>query len=162
MKKILMSIISLAFMALSTSAMAATANSTLNVSATGVITCTSTSTPISFGNYDGRGATGLGSAGASCNAAGVPVVISLNGGAHFDVATSTRRLANGTNFLNYEIYGNVSRSSIFGDGTHGVPFSMTTNTIGHGANHAAYGIILAGQNVAVGAYTDIVDVTVTY
>jgi len=159
MKKILMSIISLAFMALSTSAMAATATGTLNVSATGVVTCTSGSTPINFGNYDGTAAVDvMGGVNVSCNT-GTTVTYSLDTGANYDTANATRRLANGTNYLAYEVYQSSANSIIFGDGTHG---STLTRTYTGAGGHAAWGHLAAGQNIVAGAYSDVINVTVTY
>jgi len=165
MKKILMSIISLAFMALSTSAMAATtAPAPLAVSATGVISCTSTSADIVFGTYDATvDKTASGSAGATCNAGAVALTISIDTGANYDTVGATRRLINGSNYLNYEIYQTSAQTTIFGDGTHGSTVSMNSgSTAPHAASHTALGVLLAGQSLVAGAYSDTVNVTVTY
>jgi len=165
MKKILMSIISLAFMALSTSALAATtAPAPLAVSATGVISCTSTSTDIAFGNYDGTVdiKPASASAGAQCNAGGVLLTIRLDNGAHYDSANNTRRLANGGSFLNYEIYINNQYTTIFATGARGSSLVGATDATTHAVSKGAWGLLPAGQSLVAGAYSDIVNVTVVY
>lgn len=97
-----------------------------------------------------------------------PVTIALDKGmTALGAAAGTltqRRLVNGTNFLNYNIYTNASYTTIWGDGTAGTftqsgALSKTVETM----SWVLYGRIPAGQlNAAPGTYTDTVQVTVTF
>jgi spore coat protein U-like protein len=73
----------------------------------------------------------------------------------------------GTNTLSYNIYWSTAYSQIMGDGTGGSfagsagPFTVTAG----GSNYATgtmYGAIPAAQDAAVGSYSDIITMTVTY
>jgi len=160
MKKILMSIIGMAFMSLSTSAAAVTnAPMAMDVNATAVVSCTTTTSPLAFGNYSGAQVVASGGAGATCNAANHPFTMSFDQGANFNV---TRRMADGAgNFMNYEIYTDSTRATVAGDGTYGTIVNTQTGTAGY-LSRAVWGAIPAGQLTTPGIYTDVVNVTVTY
>jgi spore coat protein U-like protein len=130
--------------------------------------CTVSNSAINFGIYDPLDPTNddnnAGSVQISCKVTG-------SGTALIDVALGAaagtltqRRLVNGTNFLNYNIYTNPSYTTIWGDGTAGTftqsgALSKTVETM----SWVLYGRIPAGQlNAAPGTYTDTVQVTVTF
>lgn len=76
---------------------------------------------------------------------------------------SPRTLVSGANTLNYNLFLNSARSTIWGDGTGGT--SLVSGSIGLlllPNNHTIYGRIPGGQNLASGSYSDTITVTVTY
>ncbi len=79
---------------------------------------------------------------------------------------SPRRMSSGGNTLNYNLFTNIIRTTIWGDGTGGS--SKVSDGYVLGAlvptvrNYTIYGRIPAGQNVASGGYTDSITVTVNY
>ncbi len=79
-------------------------------------------------------------------------------------SSANRRMANGGNTLNYNIYKNSGYSQIYGNGTGGTviisnAYSFITSRTD---NYAIYSKIPALQNVYVGNYSDSVSVTVTW
>lgn len=72
----------------------------------------------------------------------------------------TRRMRSGANFINYELYRDAGRTQAFGATIGTDTFAGT----GSGAAQTipVYGRVPAQANVAVGDYTDIVTITVTY
>ncbi|MBL8511491.1 MAG: spore coat protein U domain-containing protein [Betaproteobacteria bacterium] len=78
-----------------------------------------------------------------------------------------RQMALGAERLNYNIYTNAARTTIWGDGTSGttaVTGTFTLNTIGgtSNRNHTMRARIPQGQDVAAGNYTDTVTITLTF
>ncbi|MCT7951353.1 spore coat U domain-containing protein [Ancylothrix sp. C2] len=93
-----------------------------------------------------------------------PTSIDLDNGQNFN---TTRRMAQGTNFLGYQLYKDTGRTSVWGTGaTNGVvPDTSTSRTSALTAGSSAiviYGQIPAGQDIPGGAYTDTVNITVNY
>ena len=73
---------------------------------------------------------------------------------------TTRRMANGSNYVSYNIYSNSGRSAVWGN-------TVSTNTVagtGSGSAQAltVYGRVPSQATPAAGTYTDTVTVTVTY
>jgi spore coat protein U-like protein len=120
--------------------------------------CTSAVLPVAFGAYNPFTDQNSDSTGA-VNVICVPpaaYTISLSSGqGSFDA----RSMINGPFRLHYNLYTNVSRSVVWGDGTGG---SSTVGGSGATANYAIYGRIPANQNVGAGAYNDGVVVTVSF
>jgi len=130
--------------------------------------CTVSNSSINFGVYDP-----LDPISDDNNAGGVQISCKVTGSgtAVVDVALGAsagtlaqRRLVNGSNFLNYNIYTDPSYTIIWGDNTAGtsiqsVNLSKTLETW----SWTLYGRIPAGQlSAAPGTYTDTVQVTVTF
>lgn len=124
--------------------------------------CTVTATSINFGNYDITSTVDLDSTGTitvTCsNDRNVVIAIgpSLNGG------INPRRMKHSilNDFLNYNIYQDIARTTIWGDGTNGTS-PMIVNRIPRSRTYTFYGRIFAGQDVSAGSYTDALVVTVT-
>jgi spore coat protein U-like protein len=80
---------------------------------------------------------------------------------------ATRKMFSGANALNYNIYWSTAYNQIVGDGTGG-SFAGTAGpfvVLAGGSNTATgtfYGLSPASQDVAPGAYSDVITVTVTY
>ncbi len=132
--------------------------------------CTVGATPVNFGNYDiflNIPVDSTGTVSVSCSAnvpkATLSLGISPNSGSF---NPRKMRRSGGTDLLNYNIYTDASRTTIFGDGNSGTakielrrpppggkpePWSQTITI---------YGRIPPGQDVSVGNYTDALTVTV--
>jgi len=154
MKKIYLSIAAItASMAVVLNANAYVANSSLDVGVTIVDSCSASTTPVYFGNVpSGNGATAAGTVDVSCTA-GVGYTVALGVGNNDD--TVTRRMTDGTNFLSYTLYDNVTAAA-WGDGTFGGTVSGT------GTTSFTVDATMTGAAVPTGPYSDVVAVTVTY
>jgi len=138
----------------------------LDVSATVVANCTITANALNLGNYDPVGANAAAAATAtttlsvSCTS-GETADVTLGEGTHVGAGSTAadpnRRLSDGTNFLNYGLFTDVTRLVEWG------------NTVGTGVQHTGtgsavaitvYGSIPAAQNVPAGVYTDTVVATI--
>lgn len=158
MKKILLPVALLSSgLAVVGTANAATATSTLDVSANIISACTTATAPVSFGTVvSGSGASASGSVDVTCDS-GVPYTVALDAGQYDDGAT--RRISDGAaNFLSYTLVDGTSAD--WGDGT---TFGGTVAGTGTGAvvNHVVDATLI-GAAVPVGTYSDIVNVTVNY
>lgn len=134
--------------------------------------CTVSATAVSFGTYNVLSPTPTDANGTvtlSCAAHPVALVlgytISLSTGGSGSFAP--RRLSSGAHQLQYQLYTNLPRTAIWGDGSAGtsvVSGGLTLSLIvPASAPHAVYGRIPAQQSAAVaGAHADVITVTVAY
>ena len=145
-------------------ASAATTSSTLSVDATVTANCTVSTSALDFGDVDplsGSNIDGTGGIVVTCTS-GTAWTASAGIGSGSGASFTSRRMSAGSNLLNYNLYTNSSRSSVWGDGT------ASTATIGGTGNGSAqnstvYGRIASGQtSVPPGSYSDTVSVTVSY
>jgi spore coat protein U-like protein len=137
------------------------------------VNCTASASGIAFGIYNPLSAVANASTGSlrvTCNGSGtgsanVTLNVSLSAGLSGSYAT--RKMFSGVNALNYNIFWSTAYNQIIGDGTGGSfagsagPFVVPAG----GSNFATgtlYGLMPASQDVAPGAYSDIITVTVTY
>lgn len=144
-------------------ASAATATSTLSVSATVLKSCTVATTPVLFGNYDPTSATaktGTGSVAVTCTS-GTSYDVGLDAGAGTGATVASRKLTLSSNTLNYALYSDSGYTSVWGV-TIGTDVVHATAPVSLVNTHTVYGSIPAGQGATLGAYTDTVNVTVTY
>lgn len=167
MKRVLKSLLlagaALAVLAAARPAEAQQITITANVPATCRFTNSAT---IAFGSYDPVvanatvNATQTGTITLQCTK-GTNFTVAIDNGGNF---TTTRRMAGPlgppAEFLNYELYqdgGHTQRwgSTLGTDLVTGTSVSMAPNV------HTVYAMIPAAQDVAVGAYQDVVNVTVT-
>lgn len=142
---------------------AATQTASLAVSATVNNNCAITTTALAFGTYDPittHATADLDNTGTVVIACtkGATTSIELNLGAN--AAVSQRRLKSGVNFLNYEVYQDSTRATVWGTGTAkldtGVAPSKAART------YTAYGRVAMNQDVPSGSYTDTVTATVNF
>lgn len=88
--------------------------------------------------------------------------VGLNAGANPTIAgdVNTRRMANATNYVSYQMYSNSGRTTVWGD----TVLINTVASVGTGAAqaHTVYGRVPAQTTPVAGTYTDTVTVTVTY
>jgi spore coat protein U-like protein len=84
-------------------------------------------------------------------------VFELDGGG--TGSTSARKMTAGHNSLNYQLYRNANRSSVFGTGSSA---HTEIRLVAGGGNIPVYGRIPANQTVPAGNYADTVNVTLTF
>lgn len=159
--------------ALGFAAFGASAQTTGNVvvSANVIAACNITVANLAFGNYDSLAASPLqGSASVSvaCSQGSVPV-IALGGGGNLSGAQ--RRMNQGAAFLNYDLFKPATNAASaacaytdsWGDGgAYGTAFTTTAAPSLASRAYNICGQIPAGQNAAVGAYSDTVVATITF
>jgi spore coat protein U-like protein len=127
--------------------------------------CSISTTPVNFGSYDVLSASSTDSSGAIsvyCNSATYvtgSIGPSFNSGG-FD--PRQMRLTTGSELMDYNLYTDVVRTQIWGDGTGDtltvsgtVPNKVTTN-------FTIYGRIPAGQDILAGLYTETLTVTISW
>lgn len=126
--------------------------------------CTFTGvTNVSFGAYNVYAAlpnnNGVGSLTINCNNQGSATKnVTLSTGQSNSYAS--RIMSSGVNHLNYNLYTNSARTTVWGDGTGGSNI-MTVSRNGS-TTLSIYGTIPAGQDASVGSYTDSITITVTF
>ena len=143
---------------------AATATTSLDVSASVTNNCTISAAALGFGSYDPVVANatgnldGTGVVTVACTK-GATATIALGGGNN--ASGSTRRLADGSgNYLTYELYSNSGRTNVW---------NTTTGTLSTGAapskasrDFTVYGRVEPNQDVPAGSYSDAVVATVNF
>jgi spore coat protein U-like protein len=148
-------------------ASAATQTSDLHVSATVAASCTiDASAGLAFGTYDPivtNASTDLAATGSldtTCTN-GFDATVTLGQGANAGAGSTdsapVRRMTDGTNFLNYELYTAADHATVW-DNTTGTTVTET----GAPVTTDVFGVVTAGQNVPAGSYTDTVVATVTF
>lgn len=145
-------------------ASAATTSSTLSVDATVTANCTVSTSALAFGAVDplsGANIDGTGGITVTCTS-GTAWTASAGIGSGTGASFTSRRMSDGSNLLNYNLYTTAGRTTVWGDG------SGSTGTLGGTGSGSAqsatvYGRIGSGQtSVPPGNYADTVSVTVTY
>ena len=115
---------------------------------------------VSFGNYDVFTANATESTGELIVTCSVETPYTLKLDPNSSGNFSERKMSNGTDFLTYNIYSDVARTLVWGDGTNSsVTISGQTGTTGQ---HPFYGRIPAKQNVSVGNYSDTIIITIVF
>lgn len=151
-------------------AMAGTSTASLAVSSAVAINCTVSTASVAFGSYDpvstnaasGADLDGTGTLNVACTK-GATVTADLSNGAN--VSGTQRRLANGVNFLNYDLYRDSGRTLAWtsGAGNNVNPYAPSaTATTNAATNVTVYGRIPKGQDAASGSYSDTVTVTLNF
>lgn len=132
--------------------------------------CTTSATAVGFGSYnplsvlntDATGTVTVTCSGLAGLLIGYEILLSRGGAGSY----TPRRMASGGNTLNYNLYTDITRSTIWGDNTGGsarVTGSILLQLlVSVSNNHVVYGRIPALQNVATGSYADSITVTVNY
>ena len=120
--------------------------------------CTVAAQGVNFGSYDQFAPydlDGIGNIRVECDAA-TAVEISLGAGSD---GYAVRRMTAGSDELLYNLYTNVMRTTVWGDGTGG---SGTVSTNALSADLTVYGSVPSRQNPRPGVFADTVIVTITY
>lgn len=153
-------------MTISSSTQAATATSQFQVSATVLDSCLVAATNLVFGSYAPSSGNVLNATSvvtATCTA-GTDYEIALDtgsNGSNSGTITTRAMASESSNYLNYELYLDESRSTVWGDVSSGNTVQNTSALLGVNT-HTVYGQIPADQYVPAGLYSDTIQVTVTY
>jgi spore coat protein U-like protein len=146
-------------------AFAATTTSTLDVSATVTSNCVVSTSPIAFGNVDvtnGSNVDGTGGISVTCTS-GTGWTASADAGGGTGASLVVRKMSDGTNLLNYALYTDSGRTSVWGDGAGGTTATIAGTGNGVAQATTIYGRVPSGQtSLPAGDYDDTVTVTVTY
>ena len=126
--------------------------------------CTIGTSPLSFGIYNVFAGTPLDSTGSLtylCTPPSVSIQIALDrGGAP---TFNPRRMLKGSEVLNYNLYLNAARTTIWGDGTGGSQaFTDHTPPFRRTVVVPIYGRIPALQDVSAGTYSNTITATVQF
>jgi len=140
-------------------ALAATATTTFQVTATVLSTCLVSATPLAFGNYSGAQTDATSTVSVTCTNT-TPYNVGLDAGLSTGATVTTRAMQNGSNTLGYALYSDSARTVNWGN-TPGTDTVAGTGT-GLAQTLTVYGRIPAGSLPAPGAYADTITVTVTY
>ena len=143
-------------------AQAQTATTTFRVTARVNAVCEVTSNDLAFGTYNPKASsphqvTTL--VRATCTP-GSTYQVGLNEGTSPGATINQRKMASGTNALNYQLYSDSARSSIWGN-TQGTD-TVTGVGTGLSQDHTVFGAIPAAQGVPAGDYSDTITVRIYY
>jgi spore coat protein U-like protein len=170
MKKILVPFaLVLTVVAFAPAALAGTATNPLTLSATVINNCTISTTAVAFGNYDplsGSVTQASGTVVITCTKNAAPT-ITLGNGNNFLV---NRRLTDGTNFMNYEIYQPATNAvgaacaytQRWGTAAGAETFSPVAAPSKAARTYNVCGQIGAGQDLAAAVFNDTVVATVNF
>ena len=161
MKKLILTVLTLALVAIAPAAFAGTASGTLTVQASVAANCTISSTAtLDFGAYDPVTANavspkdGTAAMTVACTKGFVPTI---------GIPPAGRTMTGGGDTLNYELYQNPGRSTVWGDGTGGTTLFTPPSAPGKGGTaYTIYGRIPGGQDVGVASYSGTILVTVNF
>jgi spore coat protein U-like protein len=139
------------------------------VTGAGAVTCTVTSSGIAFGAYSGVSTSNSDSTGSITVRCVTPVAArvtyQLHLGAGGSGAHSGRQLGSGNNRLNYNLYTEPLRRTVWGDGNGGTSRQGFSSTIPPGetvTEFVVYSRIPPGQRPRPGVYTDSLIVSIMY
>lgn len=139
-------------------------SSPLAVNATVTANCTISTSALAFGSVDtlsGSPVLGTGGVTITCTS-GTGWSAAADAGAGSGATLDTRRMTAGSDTLNYMLYTDSGRTTVWGDGS-GSTAAITSTGSGSAQSVTIYGRVPAGQTgVPAGSYSDTVGVTVTY
>jgi spore coat protein U-like protein len=127
--------------------------------------CQVSTTPVNFGSYDVASANPLDSQGQiSVNCLPTSNVMVSIGASQNSGGFNPRKMKNNTppDYLNYNLFTNASRTTIWGDGTQGTSTMSDKVQVNKPWTLPVYGRIPALQDVYVGDYSDALTVTITW
>jgi spore coat protein U-like protein len=142
----------------------ASRSTTFTVQTTVVASCSVTASPLNFGSTvptpitDDVDANTTISATCSIN---TPYYVALDAGTGPGATPRLRRMSGQGGTVDYAMYTDPGRSTLWGDGSGGTSKRSATGS-GRPQTLTVYGRIPAGQSPAAGAYTDVVTVTVFF
>mgnify|MGYP001627400748 CR=1 FL=1 len=132
-------------------------------------TCTVTTAPVVFGGYlvtSPAPTDATGTITVTCTAVvSIAVNYTIRLGTGSSGSYASRRMGGIAGTIAYNLYSNASRTIVWGDGSGGtgtISDGYALNLLMVSRNYTVYGRIPAQQNVAPGAYTDTLFVTVDY
>ena len=137
----------------------------LGLAAPAEAACTISTSPLSFGFYNVFSPTPLDSTGSvtfRCGNRDHDITISLDrGGAP---TFNPRRMLKGAEALEYNLYLNAARTTIWGDGTGGTQAFFENNPQPNNQDIVIpiYGRVPAGQDVSAGTYSNTITATINF
>ena len=147
---------------LSSASYAGTDTENLSVSSSVGEACNITTTALTFSPYTGAQLDGAGAVSHNCTHS-LAADITLGGGLNQNGGTDAapvRRMKHGTeDYLNYLLYSDSVRTTIWGNDSTS---DKTITGAGTSTSVPIYGRITASQTVPAGAYADTVSVTITF
>jgi len=170
MKKALVSVaLVITLVAVAPAAFAGSATNPLTLSATVINNCSITTTAVAFGNYDPLSASPNQASGTvviACTKNAAPSIWLGNGNNY----SSNRRMTDGTNFMNYEIYQPASNAAgaacaytqRWGQTVGTDVFTPTASPGKAARTYNVCGQITAGQDLAAATFNDSVLATVNF
>jgi spore coat protein U-like protein len=124
--------------------------------------CSITTQPMAFGAYDPVTASApldtTGNVEVLCNQLNL-VLVTLDQGSG---SYAQRTLRQAGEVLNYNLYTDAARSSVWGDGNYGTDFGFDLCFRKTACDFTIYGRIPAAQDVGVGTYIDTIGVTIYF
>jgi spore coat protein U-like protein len=138
---------------------AATASSTILVTATVLSFCTILTGPLAFGNYSSAVLAATSTITVACTS-GTTYNVGLDIGQGTGATVAARKMSFLSNTLSYGLFSDAGHATVWGP-------TIATNTVTGVATGlpqalTVYGQVPAAQLVAPGAYTDTVTATITY
>lgn len=142
------------------SALAATGNASLTVSATVAPSCTVQGSAIAFGNYTTSQVDQSGNVAVNCSN-GTSYVVAVDAGSASGASVDNRKMTGPANAtLNYSLFQDAARSKVWGSTTGSNTIAGTGN--GNLQNLPVYARVPGGQSTQAGVYSDVVSITLTY
>ena len=125
--------------------------------------CSISTSGVAFGTYNVFAASPLDSTGSvtyRCTSTlNINITLNNGGAGTFNL----RRMLNGAQALNYNLYLDASRTTIWGDGTGGTQRYTNTNAPNNqNVTVTIYGRIPASQDVSAGAYSNSITATINF
>ena len=166
MRKFLTATMAAAALAVAGTSSAAVTSTTFGVSATVLKICSVAALPLTFGNYTpSAGALPVNTTvNVKCTKT-TPFTVTLDGGSTAGGTITQRLMTDGTDTLQYNLYTTAGFATLFGDGTTGVGVAGVGVGLATAVAVTVFGNLpdnAANQAVETGAYTDLINVTVTY
>jgi spore coat protein U-like protein len=127
------------------------------------VSCTVSTTPLAFGSYDpilANRATPLDSLATvsyDCTGGTPALMMTLSAGA--GSGFNPRLLFSGGNTLTYNLFLDAGRNTVWGDGTSGTSFFSGTKKKD---DVRVFGRVFAGQDPAVGSYSNSIVITINF
>jgi spore coat protein U-like protein len=143
---------------------ATTTTSTFAVSVSLVATCTITSaSALNFGSQGtlSSNVDQTSTINVICSNT-TPYNIGLDAGTGTGATVATRKMTSGGNNVNYTLYSDSGRTTVWGTTIGTDTVSATGDGLGAGQNYTVYGRIPVQTTPPPGSYTDTITVTVTY
>jgi spore coat protein U-like protein len=126
--------------------------------------CTISTTSVNFGNYNVFGGSDTDSTGTitlNCNNLAHNISVTLGKGA--SSSYNPRTMKKGAESLNYNLFRDAARTSIWGDGSGGTSTYIDNNPPNStNINLTVYGRVPAGQDVSAGGYSDTVAAVINF
>ena len=126
--------------------------------------CTISATSVNFGTYNvfnGSDVDSTGTVTYRCNGSAHNITVGLTQGA--SATFNPRKMQKGAEVLNYNLFVDASRTSIWGDGTSGTSQYQIGNPPNNtNVNLTVYGRVPAGQDVSAGSFSDTVTAVINF